>query len=297
MVGQNNHFLITILVGLDEVATGRASLNESFSTSWNPRDPVRSAERSREYSLKAFLAWLVDGLQAYVGELRRMPGSPIDTSTWVELQKIDGFAGRVHHLAEHLGALGGPELPLCELAITWRNQLVHTTSKAKVPPTLKSALRRHAAEIEADYQGLDVGVLLNRWAESTHAPVPSFKEATSLSRAAQRVIGELDCKAVPRVDHNAYFECLVADYLFWDGRPDTDRASRLWGRGPRRAMAALIELGKTGGMTVVIGPPSVSSELLAEMAALSPRAALARFAVDVETREDTDPRSVEGYLD
>src|SRR5437773_6835144 len=53
LAGNTNHLLITMLVGLDAVRDGTAQLSEEFATSWNPRDPVRSADRSRELAIKA----------------------------------------------------------------------------------------------------------------------------------------------------------------------------------------------------------------------------------------------------
>lgn len=47
MLGQNNHFLITIMIGLDAVADGEARRGDEFSTSWAPHDVRRSAMRSQ----------------------------------------------------------------------------------------------------------------------------------------------------------------------------------------------------------------------------------------------------------
>ena len=72
--GQANHLLITALVGLDAIETGEVSKKpESFSTSWNPIEPKRSAERARIFTLKSFLGWAVESLEMYLTELNRKP--------------------------------------------------------------------------------------------------------------------------------------------------------------------------------------------------------------------------------
>src|SRR5712691_4250384 len=73
MLGQNNHFLITIMVGLDAVAYGEANLRAEFSAKWAPRDRVQSAQRSREFACKALTAWLYDALSSYARNLCALP--------------------------------------------------------------------------------------------------------------------------------------------------------------------------------------------------------------------------------
>ena len=54
--GQANHLLITTLVGLDSIESGKIVEKPSeFSTSWNPMEPKRSAERARMFVLQSFL--------------------------------------------------------------------------------------------------------------------------------------------------------------------------------------------------------------------------------------------------
>ena len=72
-IGQANHFLITILVGLDGVKSGKVEKNDEFSAAWNPKDVVASAERSRIYTIKASLAWVVDCLDMYLRLCNRKP--------------------------------------------------------------------------------------------------------------------------------------------------------------------------------------------------------------------------------
>lgn len=49
-MGQANHFLITIMIGLDAV-DGGAQKREEFKTSWNPQNVSASVRRSKQYSI------------------------------------------------------------------------------------------------------------------------------------------------------------------------------------------------------------------------------------------------------
>jgi len=72
--GHANHFLITTLIGLDAIEKGVVTDKpDSFSTTWNPKDAIRSAQRSRGFTLKSFLGWAVESLEMYLTELNRKP--------------------------------------------------------------------------------------------------------------------------------------------------------------------------------------------------------------------------------
>lgn len=44
-IGQANHFLITILVGLEGVKSGRIEKNIEFDVAWNSQSVIASAEQ------------------------------------------------------------------------------------------------------------------------------------------------------------------------------------------------------------------------------------------------------------
>src|ERR1700721_2138620 len=66
LLGQANHFLITLLVGLGAVGDGTAMLDQEFRTSWNPRDVRKSAERSRQFAFDLALVRAVDALDTFL---------------------------------------------------------------------------------------------------------------------------------------------------------------------------------------------------------------------------------------
>jgi hypothetical protein len=86
LLGQANHFLITILVGLDGVRKSTVTVAEEFRTSWNPQDRVRSADRSRMFALDLSLVRAVDSLDTYMMQSARKPFALSD----------DNFISRMH---------------------------------------------------------------------------------------------------------------------------------------------------------------------------------------------------------
>lgn len=71
---QANHFLITSLVWVDWIKEWIITKkSDSFSTSWNPRNKVQSAIRTRSFLLELFLWKAVDSLEVYLKLLYRKP--------------------------------------------------------------------------------------------------------------------------------------------------------------------------------------------------------------------------------
>ena len=71
LLGHANHFLITILVGLNGVKCGTVKHDDEFRAAWNPRDAKASAERSRLFALDLALVRAVDSLATYMVRCRR----------------------------------------------------------------------------------------------------------------------------------------------------------------------------------------------------------------------------------
>lgn len=71
-VGQANHFLITMMVGLDAVNHG-AKKEEDLHACWNPKNVNSSVIRSKQYAIKASLAWTVDNIDMYLRLCNREP--------------------------------------------------------------------------------------------------------------------------------------------------------------------------------------------------------------------------------
>lgn len=63
-IGSNNHFLITALVGLDKI--DESDIGKVEPASWNPQDVKASVTRSREFVIKAGLAWAITCLDVFL---------------------------------------------------------------------------------------------------------------------------------------------------------------------------------------------------------------------------------------
>ena len=89
ILGQANHFLITILVGLDSVKKNNITLPTEFRTSWNPKDKIRSVMRTREYILNSSLAWAVDCLDSYLSACNQKPKIFSDEELLLAIQRAE----------------------------------------------------------------------------------------------------------------------------------------------------------------------------------------------------------------
>lgn len=275
LAGQNNHFLITILVGLDAVSRGTAQLPSEFSSSWNPRDFGRSAQRSREFAIKALLAWLVDALNAYIGALQ-MPPVVLSDALMQDYLGSKSIGERVAALAKATEQ-HNPETFLVELAIIWRNRLVHFGARNRVGSALNSSLRKCSREIEISYQGLIIAQTLDAVEASR---TPTFKEVTALARAAHKFVEVVDEALLARADLNLYLRQALAVYLSED---PVKRSAKVWGKDFERRVSAIVQIAQNHGMTVAIARRSnaLTSSEIHSFATLSPRQA--RQALSMNT--------------
>ncbi|SCN02041.1 hypothetical protein [Bacillus wiedmannii] len=230
LIGQNNHFLITILIGLDGVAKREVTLGEDFSTSWNPRDIDSSVTRSRHFAIKATLSWIVDSIDAYFIMSNRTP-KLIQDSQFIEsmdkagqrvAMKLDAFRANVKCL--------DVEYALVKLAITWRNRLVHNFADNELPEDARGILSNPNNEeyIKERYRGLNIKTVLQSFDASSKS-VPKFKEITALVSASINFITDIDEKLVGTIDQNIYADEIVNHYIMVDANSGSysDKKERL----------------------------------------------------------------------
>ncbi|MFN4230087.1 hypothetical protein [Parvibaculum sp.] len=202
LLGQANHFLITILVGLNGVQSGTAILDESFRTSWNPHDLKRSVERSRVFALDLALIRAVDALDAYMMQSRRRPFAIHDQAF---LSSMDRSGHRIFRrlevFEEFLTPLPKKKYALLMLAIDWRNIRVHSLAEDKLNRTSEKIIAENAAEFYAHYSGLNVEELLRHYKNNE---APTFKEAASIIRLVHEVVEHFDTTLLQRVDIEQY---------------------------------------------------------------------------------------------
>lgn len=201
-IGQANHLLITTLIGLDGVKSKKFILPEEFKTSWNPRDVIRSAERSIRFILDASLGWVVDNLDSYFIEANRKPSI-------IENERIrngyDGTGRSVNNRFElfyHEASKACDEIDkyaaLVALAIQWRNNIVHFGANNELDKEYKLILTKNKDFYMNEFRHLDVVEMLKSFESKDKNP--SFKEVTSMINAIHKFVELLDAFLLDSLD-------------------------------------------------------------------------------------------------
>ena len=251
MAGQVNHFLITILVGLSAVEERTAELPPGMRTSWAPHDRARSAARSRQFAIKAALAWLIDALDTYVRMVQRPPRiANMTVVNGIADANDEGLAGKVRFVARAVGIGGSEEAILTEVAIIWRNRLVHSYAANRIGKGLASAALGHAPEYVESYQGLIVEDLISH-VEHTTPTSPTLKEVTALVRAVHKLVERVDENLLGSLDLELYLREILGVYLTenrdTDARSVMVKASNVWGKSPDRCRSTIKQIALNNG--------------------------------------------------
>jgi hypothetical protein len=211
LLGHANHYLITILVGLDHIQKNEVPLHEDFKTSWNPRDKNSSAIRSREFSINATLSWAIDALDAYLSLCHKKP-------TLYQEKNLSDKAGGAERsvnakflvLKEYI--IPSPEdtfnlvSSLIEVAIQWRNNLVHYFADNVISEETRILLKNNPEYFIDNFQGLNISDLLNRFDSKQ---TPRFKEITAIIRAIQNFVETADGVLLNKINKEIHFiDCL-----------------------------------------------------------------------------------------
>jgi len=228
MIGQTNHFLITILVALDGITNGKVKeKNSGFSTCWNPKDKNISADRSRLFATKATLAWCVDALDAYFMMTNRSPKLIQDPELEREMTKA-GQSVYCRMLAFTTSLQDPPaEVELVKLAITWRNRLVHHFGLNAFDGEDRRKLISNKDYFRNNYRNLDVENMLANFDKGMKA-VPTFKEVTSIIAGTIRFVTTIDAILISTLDYKIYGQQVIAAYIGSDNRKE--RIDSIWSK-------------------------------------------------------------------
>jgi len=280
--GQSNHFLVTIIVGLDAVKHGGADVHSDLPIAWDPKDPARSAARSEEFAIQAGIVFLVTALGGYLGEAARRarPAAP-DLRAALDSAAANkkGLHGKVLAFAEFSKSSKSAELALVESAIHWRNRLIHPRSNARLTSELRDQLLKHAPEYFSDYRHLDPAVLIERF--NARESSPTLKEAAGMIVATHRFIRAVDAAVLETVDYERHMEEALRSHLKGLGRQEAlDRANRIWGRTEPRARLALINLARQNGLADATADASngLTEATIERLARMSSKDAMLLFA-------------------
>ena len=222
-------------------------------TSWAPNDRSRSAARSRQFANKAALAWLVDALDTYIRIVQRPPRvADMAVINGIVGAKDEGLAGQTRLLAKAVGQSDSAEAILAEIAIIWRNRLVHSNATNKLSKSLVSVARDYATQYTESYQGLIIEDLI-RHAGQAPSTSPTLKEVTALVRAVHKLVEKVDENLLQVLHLEPYLREILSSYL--TENRDTDprsvmvRASNVWSRSPDRCRSTIKQIALNNGLT------------------------------------------------
>ena len=213
-LGQANHFLITILVGLDGIIKDDITLSPEFSTSWNPKNKENSAKRSAKFALNSALAWAIDNLDAYFIMCHQKPTLFEDQTLIDDMSKAgrhvhDKFIA-IYRYLERKGAESiKPYAALVGLAIQWRNNRTHFGAENKLDTKVLDGLKHNNVWYKDNFRGLDIIESLNSFDDNKD---PSFKEVTSMIAAIHKFVEIADEVFVKNIDVNRYIKDIFSKH-------------------------------------------------------------------------------------
>lgn len=202
-MGQANHFLITILVGLDAVEDG-AGKRETFHTSWNPRSVEASVQRSRHYAIKSALAWAVDNLDMYLRLCNRLPKLYGKEESLAIANTKHSVYNKFKCIIEHHPSLPVNESAYVDLLICWRNTMVHFDADNQLMHGSRQYFRNVQSDdpVERVYH-LDINKMIEHF---EHSECPNFKEVATLISMTIRFVENLDRILLGEIDQRVFLE-------------------------------------------------------------------------------------------
>ncbi len=275
LLGQANHFLITILIGLNGIEKGLVVRDDDFHAAWNPKDVISSARRSRVFALDLGLVRSVDALDAYMTWCNRKPTAihedsfrsamdSVGRSVW---KKLEVFSSNLPGTDPWL-------LALVRSAVAWRNQRVHSLDEDKIIPDDRQTLVFNEDRIANQFRGLRVQEFLKNF--DAHKG-PAFKETAGFIDAMHKIIQHFDGELIRRLDPVTLLKQQLRDELSSNEvKPQLiekhmmTRAVRIWGRDEQRKAQRIESLVRTLGFSRVDSqgygtriPDTVISDLFA----------------------------------
>jgi hypothetical protein len=277
LLGQANHFLITLLIGLGAVRDGIATLDDEFRTSWKPHDVKRSAERSRQFALDLSLVRAIDALDTYMMQARRSP-TALPTSEFASAMDGTGqkVSKRLEVFSTYLKPLAIRQKLFLKLAIDWRNRRVHSLASEALTSEEQKELLKYSVELAEDHRGLDVKELVARYRANE---APSFKDAASVISLTHTAVKHFDAQLLAGLELESYLRGLIAQALDPPGASGVKDALRnactkTWADPEKRANKSTRILRMVGvHPTDAIEGRQVPDELVEKIAAMTPEVA------------------------
>lgn len=209
-MGQANHYLITICVGLDAVKDG-AKKKEDFHAMWNPKDAKISAERSMLYARKASLAWAVDNLDMYLRMCNRKPvlyGK--EESTEIADTKHSVYK-RYLTVIKHHTQIDSCQKAFVDLMICWRNNLIHFDADNSLQNENLLYLKNEVEnDICIEKYNLDIRGMLQRF---NNHECPTFKEVATMISMTIHFVKTVDELLLANVQQDIFLDNVVKEFI------------------------------------------------------------------------------------
>ena len=202
-IGQANHFLITIMVGLDAVEDG-AKKRESFNTTWNPENKTASVTRSKHYAIKSALAWTVDNLDMYLRLCNREPRLYSDSESAEIADTGHSIYKKFRCVIDNHKELTPDKFSYVDLLICWRNNTVHFDAENQLMHNSLNYFKNIPADdVVINKYHLDVLQMLDRF---NRGECPTFKETATLISMTIHFVEELDSILLRDIDQYRFLE-------------------------------------------------------------------------------------------
>ncbi|WP_157025487.1 hypothetical protein [Paraburkholderia heleia] len=229
LLGDTNQLLITLLIGVEGVRTGKVVKDESFKVSWNPKDLNSTSQRARRFARAAALSWAVDALDAYLGDLADR--SIYDLSQ-LSIPLNDQLTNRsifvkLNSITSAIALPIGFELSLVHLAIQWRNNLIHFHAENELEKQYETFIKNNLISDESNpnkFGNLSGRDLIEEFNDGKH---PKFKGVAAFIKSINTLIEVLDAAVAQKITVPAYVKGLLTDSVKQkDGKASF---SRIWG--------------------------------------------------------------------
>lgn len=238
LLGNANHRIITILVGLDAIERGEVNkVPKGLGATWSPKNFVASARLSRRMVLDLVLVRSVDALDVYFRHINRKPCLVQSPEIQSLLSENDRSVFKKFEVIEKkFPDLSEVYVSLVALMITWRNRSVHSEDDKNLKGRYRQCIEDNLLTIEREFRSLDGNILLGHFDKFEY---PKLKEVTSLINATHHYVAALEKILFKTLSPDMFLKELVWKGLLASNDTKGNRD------GLRKQMAGSI-WGKTG---------------------------------------------------
>ena len=237
-IGQVNHYLITILVGLNGIIPHDLDAGSELHAVWNPKCKKASVDRSRLFAQKATLAFVVDCIDMYLRLINRSPLLISNESLKNELDKDDNSKSvyrRLNIICKHLN-IDSLEFAMADLLICWRNRLVHFDADNDISSKNREIMLSHFSNMYCEKHHLDFREMLRSFDSKS---IPKFKEITSLVNATINLLYQIDSSLINQIGFLNYADRIVVNYFRSD---PVKRLNNVFSKEPGHAEKAIRQI-------------------------------------------------------